>query len=93
MKPIIDILEEKISAGIAAATGRADAPAMVRGTTEAKFGDYQANGIMAIAKQLKINPRKLAEDVVKVIDLNDVCSNIEIAGPGFINLTDRKSVV
>ena len=60
--------------------------AIVRSSTDPKFGDYQANGVMALAKKLKTNPRKLAEDVVKNLDLSDICEPPEVAGPGFINL-------
>jgi arginyl-tRNA synthetase len=49
-------------------------------------GDYQANGVMALAKRLGRPPREVAEDVVRVVDLADVAT-IEIAGPGFLNLT------
>lgn len=59
---------------------------MVRVSTDAKFGDYQANGVMATAKQLKMNPRQLAEQVVGALDIDDICEPLEIAGPGFINL-------
>ena len=86
MKIVLDILEERISAAMAAVTGRADCAAIVRPATDAKFGDYQANGVMALAKQLKTNPRKLAEQVVENLDITDICELPEIAGPGFINL-------
>jgi len=86
MKPTIDILEERISTAMATATGRDDSAAIVRPSTDPKFGDYQANGVMALAKKLKANPRKLAEDVVGNLDLSDICEPLEVAGPGFINL-------
>jgi len=86
MKPVLDILEERISAAMAAVAGRDDCAAIVRPTTDAKFGDYQANGVMALAKQIKTNPRKLAEQVVEKLDISDICEPPEIAGPGFINL-------
>jgi arginyl-tRNA synthetase len=86
MKPVIDILEERISAAMAGATGRRDSPAIVRLSTDPKFGDYQANGVMALAKQIKTDPRKLADDVVKNLDVSDICEPPEVAGPGFINL-------
>jgi len=86
MKPTIDILEERISAAMATATGCDDCAAIVRPSTDPKFGDYQANGVMALAKKLKTNPRKLAEDVVGNLDLSDICEPPEVAGPGFINL-------
>ena len=59
MKPIIEILEEKISAAMTAATGQANCPAIIKPSADPKFGDYQANGVMALAKKLKNNPRKL----------------------------------
>jgi len=71
---------------MAATSGREDCAAIVRPATDAKFGDYQANGIMGLAKKLKTNPRKLAEEVVKNLDLSDICEPPEVAGPGFINL-------
>ena len=86
MKAALDILEERISAAMAATAGREDCAAIVRPATDAKFGDYQANGIMGLAKKLKTNPRKLAEEVVKNLDLSDICEPSEVAGPGFINL-------
>jgi len=86
MKPTINILEERISAAMATATGRDDCAAIVRSSTDPKFGDYQANGIMPLAKSLKTNPCKLAEDVVGNLDLCDICEPPEVAGPGFINL-------
>ena len=86
MKPTIDILEERISTSMAIATGRDDCAAIVRPSTDPKFGDYQANGVMPLAKKLNTNPRKLAEDVVKNLDLSDICEPPEVAGPGFINL-------
>ncbi len=49
--------------------------------------DAQANGALALAKQLGKNPRELAEAVVATGLLAAVCSSAEVAGPGFINLT------
>jgi len=86
VKTAVDILEERISAAMAKVAGREDCAAIVRPATDAKFGDYQANGVMALAKQMKTNPRKLAEEVVKTLDLSDMCEPPEVAGPGFINL-------
>jgi arginyl-tRNA synthetase len=93
MKPVIDILEDRISAAMAAATGRSDCAAIVRSATDPKFGDYQANGVMALAKKIKTNPRKLAEEVVKKLDVSDICEGPEIAGPGFINLRLKANFV
>ena len=89
MTPPIDILEDRISATMAEVTGRDDCKAIVRPTTDPKFGDYQANGVMALAKKIKTNPRKLAEQIMEKLDLDDICEPPEVAGPGFINLRLR----
>jgi arginyl-tRNA synthetase len=86
MKPVIDILEERISAAMAAVTGEKHCAAIVKPATDPKFGDYQVNGIMPLAKKFKTNPRKLAEQVIAKLNLDDICEEPEIAGPGFINL-------
>ncbi|MFD8196348.1 arginine--tRNA ligase [Streptomyces wuyuanensis] len=49
--------------------------------------DFQANGILALAKRLKGNPRELAAKVVEAIPANDVLKEIEVSGPGFLNIT------
>ena len=85
MKTVIDILEERISAAMDVVSGQKKCAAIVRPSTDPKFGDYQANGVMALAKKLKTNPRKLAEEVVNNLDLSDISEPPEIAGPGFIN--------
>jgi arginyl-tRNA synthetase len=58
----------------------------VRATNDPKFGDYQANGCMALAKSMKINPRVLAARVADAVDLEPLASPPEIAGPGFLNV-------
>lgn len=50
-----------------------------------KFGDYQTNALMSLARTRKLNPRQLATDVVAKLDVSDVCEKIEIAGAGFLN--------
>ncbi|GAF71889.1 unnamed protein product, partial [marine sediment metagenome] len=65
-------------------------PAMVMPASRAEFGDYQANGIMPAAKTLKRNPRQLAEKVIAAAELDDVAESLQIAGPGFINVTLKK---
>ncbi len=86
MRPVIEILEERISATMASVSEQENCRAIVRPSGDAKFGDYQANGVMGLAKKLKTNPRKLAEDVVAQLDVSDICESPEVAGPGFINL-------
>jgi len=59
---------------------------MIRPAGDPKFGDYQANCAMPLGKQLSKSPRDIATDLVAQVSLNDFCQNVEIAGPGFINL-------
>ncbi|MFI5764630.1 arginine--tRNA ligase [Streptomyces sp. NPDC051563] len=49
--------------------------------------DFQANGILALAKKAKANPRELATTVVEGIDTGDLIQEIEVSGPGFLNIT------
>jgi arginyl-tRNA synthetase len=49
--------------------------------------DYQANGALALGKELDRPPREVAEAVVAAASLDDVCAKVEVSGPGFINLT------
>ena len=76
MKPVRDKLEKRISEVMKqCASGSVNCPAIVKPSTDPKFGDYQANGIMPLAKQLKTNPKKLADDVVKNLDVADICGS------------------
>jgi len=79
-------LESRISLAIAAAGGGGDSPAIVARSSKPQFGDYQANGCMARAKQLKTNPRQFAEKVLENLDLTDLAQKVELAGPGFLNI-------
>ncbi|GAA1531994.1 arginine--tRNA ligase [Streptomyces albidochromogenes] len=49
--------------------------------------DFQANGILALAKKAKANPRELATTVVAELPAGDVIKEIEVSGPGFLNIT------
>ncbi|GJF27055.1 arginine--tRNA ligase [Streptomyces sp. HO565] len=49
--------------------------------------DYQANGILALAKKSKANPRELAAEVVSHIATGDLIADVEVSGPGFLNIT------
>jgi arginyl-tRNA synthetase len=80
------LLSEKICQALVAAGAPSDSEAQVRQSAKAQFGDYQANGVMSVAKKLAMPPRQLAEKVVALLDLSGIASKIEIAGPGFINI-------
>jgi len=55
-------------------------------TSDARFGDYQSNVAMILAKQAKANPRQLAQQIIEKLDVSEICEPPEIAGAGFINL-------
>ena len=80
------LLGERLQAALRDA-GAADAPPIVGPATRPEFGDYQANGAMAAAKRLRMQPRDLAAQVVEVADLAGIASRCEVTGPGFISLT------
>lgn len=80
------LLSEKVSQALIAAGAPADCEPQVRQSAKVQFGDYQANGVMAVAKKLGMAPRQLAEQVLTHLDLKGIASKTEIAGPGFINI-------
>ncbi|RFU44933.1 arginine--tRNA ligase [Paraburkholderia sp. DHOC27] len=83
---LLQLLTARVQDALAAA-GCADAPAIVQPAGRPEHGDYQANGVMAAAKARKLNPRALAQTVVEHLQLDGIVSRVEIAGPGFINMT------
>ncbi|HJS16146.1 MAG TPA: arginine--tRNA ligase [Rheinheimera sp.] len=87
---IKELLSAKTQAAMVALGLPADTNTAVTISTKVEFGDYQINGAMAAAKLLKTNPRALAEQLVQQLDLADMAEKVEIAGPGFINVTLRK---
>ena len=62
-----------------------------------KFGDYQSNAMMALAKKLKTNPRELGQKVsqalAEVPGFTDLIEKCELAGPGFLNLHLKNSAL
>ncbi len=55
--------------------------------TDPKFGDYQCNDALKLAKRLKMNPREAAQAVAAALAGEGVFDKVEVAGPGFLNLT------
>jgi len=80
------LLSDKVSQALIAAGAPADCEPQVRQSAKAQFGDYQANGVMSVAKKLDMPPRQLAEQVLTHLDLAGIANKVEIAGPGFINI-------
>jgi arginyl-tRNA synthetase len=80
---ILQDLESRLAAALTATLGE-PASAAVTAAADLRFGDYQTNAAMVLAKQRKTNPRALAQEIIDRIDLSGLAS-AEIAGPGFIN--------
>ena len=55
--------------------------------TDAKFGDYQCNDALKFAKKLKMNPREVGTKIAELLKGETVFEKVEVAGPGFLNLT------
>ena len=83
---IRQFLEARVEQAMQAAGAAKDSPAVIKPSGRPEFGDYQANGIMGAAKKLKMKPRDLATSVLEQLALAGIADNIEIAGPGFINI-------
>ncbi len=59
---------------------------LVRPASEERFGDYQVNCAMPLAKLLRKNPRAIAQEIVEQADFAPLAEDVSVAGPGFINL-------
>ena len=80
------VLEQRLRAAVVKILPDANlASVQVRPCPDPKFGDYQSNSLMALAKERKMNPRQLATDTLAQLDVSDTCEKVEIAGAGFLN--------
>jgi arginyl-tRNA synthetase len=87
-------LEERLRPAVAAVLPGADLCALqVRPCPDPKFGDYQTTSLMTFAKERKMNPRQLANDVLQKLDVSEWCEKVEIAGAGFLNFRVKPSAV
>ena len=87
-------IELKLQAAVRAVLPDADVSAvLVRPCPDPKFGDYQSNMLMSLAKARKMNPRQLALDVLATLDVSKICEKVEIAGAGFLNFRLKSSVL
>lgn len=86
------LLRERFAAAIDSVAGSTTTqdPA-VRTSTDPKFGDYQCNAAMVLARPLGVKPREAADRIVTAVSdsLRDIAEPLEIAGPGFINIRLR----
>ena len=87
MPTIASQLETAFKTAIHAALG-VEADPLLNVSQNDKFGDYQSNAAMGLAKKTPEagNPRQIAEKIKANLDLGDIATEISIAGPGFINV-------
>src|SRR5579863_10282227 len=87
-------IEARLQAAVLAVLPGADiSTVLVRPCPDPKFGDYQSNALMALAKERKMNPRQLATDVVAKLDVAEWCEKVEIAGAGLLNFWTKQSTL
>jgi arginyl-tRNA synthetase len=79
-------LEQKLQQAVLSVLPDAPTSAvLLRPCPDPKFGDYQSNALMALAKARRLNPRQLAAEVAAKLDLGALCEPVEVAGAGFLN--------
>ena len=86
-------IESALQSAVREVLPDADVSAVLVRPCDPKFGDYQSNALMSLAKARKLNPRQLATDVLAKLDLASVCEKVEIAGAGFLNFRLKNSVL
>ncbi|MHB1767662.1 MAG: arginine--tRNA ligase [Phycisphaerae bacterium] len=83
---IESLLRERFSRAIGLAFGSEFAGEPMVKAGDPKFADYQCNAAMALSRQLGRPPREVATEILRHVQLADVCEPAQIAGPGFINV-------
>jgi arginyl-tRNA synthetase len=89
---ILDILRSRFSLAIEGfVDGGLDYLDLIRSSQDSRFGDYQANIAMPLAKRLSRNPREVAGEIISRLRVDDICDSVEVAGAGFINMVLSES--
>ena len=86
-------IEFSLQAAVREILPDADVSVVLVRPCDPKFGDYQSNALMSLAKQRKLNPRQLATDVLAKLDISAVCEKVEIAGAGFLNFQLKNALL
>ena len=86
-------IESALQSAVGAVLPDADVSVVLVRPCDPKFGDYQSNALMSLAKQRKLNPRQLATDVLAKLDVSEICEKVEIAGAGFLNFRLKNSLL
>src|SRR5947208_13861818 len=82
------VLAQRVHDAIVASFGPdyGDADPLIRPSS---FADFQANVALPLGKRLRRPPREVAAELAARLDVADICTEPEVSGPGFINLTLR----
>jgi arginyl-tRNA synthetase len=93
MTSILEQLQDSVSQALLSAFGDelADTDPLIASTNNPKFGDYQSNVALSLAKPLKQNPRAIAQSIIAHLQVDEMCETPTIAGPGFINFALKSS--
>ncbi|MGO8674130.1 MAG: arginine--tRNA ligase [Capsulimonadaceae bacterium] len=89
----IATLNARFQEAVKAAYGLDDVDPLLVEATRPEFGDFQYNAALGLAKKVGAPPRAVAQDIVAQIRLDDLCETPSVAGPGFINLKLKTSVL
>ncbi|MEM7593872.1 MAG: arginine--tRNA ligase, partial [Cyanobacteria bacterium P01_A01_bin.83] len=95
MTSILEQLKDSVSQALVSAFGAelADTDPLVAPTNNPKFGDYQSNVALSLAKPLKQNPRAIAQSIIDHLEIDQICEPPTIAGPGFINFMVKSDYI
>lgn len=85
MEPFIKVVEQRVQKALLECGFEQDVTLNV--SSRPDLGQYQYNGVMAIAKQYRTNPIEIAKKLVSVLEKDVYFTNVNMAGPGFINLS------
>ena len=86
MQKFYQIMEEKIKDSLSS-IGYSDEFVIITSSNRPDLGEFQYNGVMNLAKIYHQNPRDIADKLVSVLEKDSFFKNVNMAGPGFINLS------
>ena len=90
----METIQSILASRLAAAAGDTDGIAVtVQSAQDTRFGDYQSNVAMQLAKPRRANPRQLATEIIAKLQVDDLCETPEIAGAGFINFRLKPATI
>lgn len=95
MTSILEQLKDSVSQALVSAFGTeiGTTDPLVAPTNNPKFGDYQSNVALSLAKPLKQNSRAIAQSLIDNLQIEAMCETPTIAGPGFINFTLKSNYI